>query len=106
MNIRDYWHIKLAEECAEVQHRCMKVLQYGPDETQPGHTHDNETRLRAELLDLLSVIDLMQMAGAIGVIGEAELNHARNLKREKLAKYFKLSFNLGRIEIGGPVSPP
>ena len=111
MNILDYWHVKLAEECAEVQHRCMKILQFGPNEVQDGHEQDNATRLQKEIFDLLSVIALMEHAGAIEKISGQELELAREAKRTKLRKYFALSMDLGRIEGGpemfdGPVAAP
>jgi len=106
MNILDYWHVKLAEEAAEVQHRCMKILQYGPVEVQDGHEYNNTTRLQKEIFDLLSVITLMEQAGAIEKISGQDLELAREAKRMKLRKYFKLSFDLGRINFGGKVAPP
>jgi hypothetical protein len=106
MNNLDYWHIKLMEECNEVSHRCSKILQFGPEETQDGHEKNNAARMRAELLDLLSVLALMEKAGAIEKISGDELAIARNAKSIKLAKYYDLSFALGRIEDNGYAARP
>lgn len=106
LNNTDFWHVKLGEECNEVAHRCAKILQYGPEEVQDGHASDNADRLRDELLDLIAVIDLMQKAGAIAPISKNEMETAREAKRAKLRKYYNLSFELGRIQIGGAVGSP
>lgn len=106
MDILDYWHVKLAEECNEVAHRCAKTMQFGMSDIQNGHAKDNAQRLREEVLDLIAVVELMQNAGAMTYITVSDRQHAREVKRAKLQKYFKLSFELGRIEIGGPVAAP
>lgn len=61
--------LKLIEECAEVQQRAAKMMQFGPDESQstaprnlggenpPAGT--NRERLQAELLDLCAVAELL-----------------------------------------------
>ena len=61
--------LKLIEECAEVQQRAAKMMQFGPDESQstaprnlggenpPAGT--NRERLQAELLDLCAVVELL-----------------------------------------------
>ena len=69
MKKSDLMILKLIEECAEVQQRACKMMQFGPEESQataPRNlggenppTGTNRERLQNELIDLCSVAQLL-----------------------------------------------
>ena len=69
MNMPELLFLKLMEECAEVQQCAAKLLQFGPDESQPTAPRNlggenppggtNRERLQAEILDLCAVVHLL-----------------------------------------------
>ena len=97
MTEREHLFLKLMEECAEVQHRISQLLQFGPDEIQAGKAETNIERLRAETIDLLVVLDMLETAGYIQKISHRDFQTAAINKREKIAKYPELSRSLGTV---------
>lgn len=97
MDIRDYWLIKLMEECGEVIQRAAKQIQFGRDEMQVGQPHTNGTRLREELMDLFSVARQLTATGMIGPIDPAHIDEHIRIKESRLAKYLQLSRELGMV---------
>lgn len=97
MDKRDWLLIKTAEECAEVQVRISKFIQFGRDEVQPGQDQTNGERLRFEVMDLLVLITLLQSSNAIRLIDEMDLNEHVQMKTAKLERYYALSEQLGQV---------
>jgi hypothetical protein len=84
---------KLAEECNEVGQRALKQMQFGRDEVQPGQPLSNAERLVGEISDLLATVQFLFEIKAIPAV-------PRNTeaKRAKIAKYRRLSVELGMVE--------
>lgn len=77
----------LAEECAEVIQRVMKVKRFGIADVQSGHELSNIQRLSDEVGDLLEVLDWAEHAGIVD-LHRAELQ--KPLKRAKLQQYLQM----------------
>lgn len=103
--------LKLAEECQEVAQRALKQIQFGANQIQTGkEVKDgvpapdkdagltNGQRLRKEVLDLVSLIHLLEEAKQIPWITWDEFDDARTIKIEKLNRYLTLSRALGEID--------
>ena len=91
-----YLLAKLVEEAAEVQQRALKMMQFGMNEIQAGQKLNNSQRLRLEIMDFLTIVDLMETEIYIDDL-EAEGLHSA-MKRVKMAEYLELSRKLGRVE--------
>jgi len=98
MTHEEFYFLKLAEECAEVAQRASKLLQFGPDEVQEGQGENNLQRLRGELNDLLSIVEILESEYDLPRPSEEEMVVHYLAKREKLAKYLALSEKLGRVK--------
>ena len=99
MTTHEHLYLKLMEECAEVQQRASKLLQFGSEESQPGDYQTNEMRLREELNDLLTVIDMVEQRGFM-MNGPERLHQHMDEKRQKIAKYLAYSQELGCVDRG------
>lgn len=98
ISTNEHLFIKLMEECAEVQQRVSKLLQFGPNETEPEQKRTNVWRLRSELNDLVAVIVMLQDRGLVPrTPGHDMARHVAG-KREKIAKYLKYSQELGLVQ--------
>lgn len=97
MNRDEHLFIKLMEECAEVQQRVSKLLQFGPKETEPGQALGNLTRLRFEINDLQAVVTLLEEELLIYTPSQSEIDSHLFHKREKIAKYLAYSKELGTV---------
>lgn len=94
----EHLFLKLSEECAEVQQRVSKLLQFGAGESEPGQTLTNAQRLRAEVNDLLSVIALLEGNGYLRWQSDDELSAHKLSKAEKIKKYLNYSEELGLVK--------
>jgi hypothetical protein len=91
VNEFDYLLTLLIEECAEVQQRATKALRFGLGEIQPGQPLDNEARLAAEVVDLLTILRMLRDRGVlVDVEPSAD-------KAEKVRLFMAYSRDLGRI---------
>lgn len=92
--------VKLIEECAEVQHRACKVMQFGPDEFNPlfGPEHSNVKLLRDEVKDLLATIVAVTEFGLMPGIPVEELAISIEEKKRKMQKYLDYSTQLGMMD--------
>lgn len=97
MNREQFLLLKLAEECTEVGQRAMKQIQFGRDEAQVGQPLTNGQRLRDEVIDLFSMVELLHESLEIPTWSEEEYIQSFLKKREKLQKYVDLSVKLGRL---------
>lgn len=100
MTREELLQLKLIEECAEVQHRMSKLMQYGAEESQSTAPRNlgaaqsappgtNWERLQAEYKDLCAVGVLL----GLHYPSETEIQ----AKLEKIAKYQRYSEELGRV---------
>lgn len=85
--------LHLAEECNEVAQRVSKILRFGIDEVQDGHTDDNRRRLEMEIADWLAVHEMLLDMGIVSVPTWDEID----AKKEKVRKYRKLSEDRGLV---------
>jgi hypothetical protein len=99
MTRQEHLFLKLMEECAEVQHRVSKLLQFGSDEIQEGQSSNNSQRLRAELDDLFSTTRLLEEDGLIIKRSVVESDKHLEYKRERINKYLKISQSRGKVDI-------
>ena len=76
----------LAEECAEVTQRAMKLFRFGCADVQANHALNNVERLSDEVGDLLEVLDWAYGAGIIDM--KRAIAHKPS-KRDKLLKYLQ-----------------
>ena len=97
MSMEQFFLTKLVEECAEVQQRALKQMQFGREEIQEGQTEENRNRLRAEVDDLLSVIFMNEYMGNIPTISDLEKDARYGKKWERIQKYLKISRERGHV---------
>lgn len=102
---RQFYLLKLMEECNEVAQRAAKQIQFGAMESQASKASPSEhkvpgtngERLRGEIVDLLATIDILIDIGEIPWLASWELLAAKNTKRQKIAKYLEYSQKLGQV---------
>ncbi len=103
MTKRQFFLLKLMEECNEVAHRASKQMQFGADEKQsqgPSETKvdlTNRDRLHGEIIDLLAVVAVLHSLGEIPDISPDEIEAAHCAKLDKLGKYLEYSRSLGMV---------
>lgn len=98
MKFQQFLLLKLMEECAEVQQRASKYMQFGQGEIEPGGKHTNEERLRFEINDLLSIIRLLEKGKIIPTPTKRDLENHILTKEMKVIYYANYSKNLGMIQ--------
>jgi NTP pyrophosphatase (non-canonical NTP hydrolase) len=98
LDTRQFLLTKLAEECNEVAQRALKQQQFGRYEKQPGQEKTNSQRLFEEIIDLTTVISLLEKAGELPVISLNECEDRADAKIKKIQKYRQYSQNLGYVE--------
>ena len=89
--------IKLSEECAEVSQRALKQVQFGSGEIQKDQPSTNAERLVSEIIDLISIVKLLDESGALPIkdVTADEFDAAFEAKKKKLQKYVDYSHTLG-----------
>lgn len=95
MKLNDFLLMLLAEECSEVSQRVCKSLRFGNDETQNGQEMSNKERLSEEVMDLLTIVDILQTKELIDI---SNFDNHRIKKEEKIEKYLKYSKSLGKVQ--------
>lgn len=103
MTLEQYLLIKLAEECAEVQHRAFKALTFGLDEKQTDGHETNRARLIAEMRDLETLFYILGFKNIAPLGSPEEVRAAMLAKAEKLQKYINYSVQLGVLEPGASI---
>jgi NTP pyrophosphatase (non-canonical NTP hydrolase) len=89
--------LKLMEECVEVGQRCSKQIQFGKLEVQKDQSLTNAERLKQEILDIASLVQLLHLHGELPELTGQEIADAYEVKRKKLQKYLDLSYDLGEL---------
>lgn len=111
MSQRQFYLLKLMEECNEVAQRAAKQIQFGPEESQASKASPSEhkvpgtnaERLLGEVIDLLATIDILIDIDEMPWLSPWELLAAKNKKHQKIDKYLQYSQRLGRVS---PVGRP
>jgi hypothetical protein len=83
----------LSEECSEVAVRCSKANRFTPEEIQPNQKEmlTNAERVVEELVDLLTVMELMVEEGHIRMPSPSKLEEMKKAKRKKIEEYYDYS---------------
>jgi hypothetical protein len=99
-SIKQYYLLKLIEECSEVAQQASKQMQFGPYSISPstGARYDNKKMLRFEVNDLLAVLDVLMELEELPEISPDELLLAKNKKRNRIVQYLQHSQELGLVE--------
>jgi len=80
----------LAEECAEVIHIVSKIRRFGMNNIHPKSDRvTNKGRLRAEILDVMSMIEWVQLRDIMPPFFVDEIRNATKLKHDKVRKYLR-----------------
>lgn len=97
LDTRQFLLTKLAEECAEVAQRALKQQQFGRDEFEPGQEKTNGERLFEEIIDLTTIIGLLENIKEIPVLSLGECDKMVETKKAKILKYRRYSQKLGFV---------
>lgn len=102
MNKTEYLLACLAEECGEVAQRATKALRFGLDEVQPYQEKTNRQRIKDELIDLITVWDMLcddQMDETMVIKYQAPSADfdAMEAKRQKIKKYMGYAKQCGTL---------
>lgn len=92
MNRLEHLMTILTEECAEVQQAVTKTLRFGLEEGRDIET-TNVERIRAELNDLIAMVEMLEVEG----LNLAPDHAARKAKKEKVEKYLLYSSACGTL---------
>lgn len=77
MTRQEHLLVILAEECAEVAHRCSKALRFGLDDVAPGQALTSGEQIRKELMHLLVVAGYLNDEGL-------DLSHDQDVSNAKI----------------------
>jgi hypothetical protein len=99
-SIKQFYLLKLIEECSEVAQQAAKQMQFGHNaiSQSTGKVYDNLKLLRFEVNDLLAVLDVLMDLGELPEISPEELLAAKNKKRNRIMEYLRHSQALGYVE--------
>ncbi|SRR6266478_1806189 len=98
-SIKQFYLLKLAEECSEIAQQACKQIQFGHYATSvSGKIYNNTELLRGEVNDLLAVLDVLTDLGELPEISPMELLVAKNKKRNRIMQYLQHSQALGLVE--------
>jgi len=99
-SIKQFYLLKLIEECSEVAQQAAKQMQFGHYAISPstGKVYDNTNMLRFEVNDLLAVLDVLIDLEELPEISPEELLKAKNKKRNRIMEYLQHSQELGLVE--------
>ena len=88
----------LAEECDEVGQRAMKGLRFTLCDVQPGQGLNNAERLNYEIVDLLTVIEMLWEEGILPEVGLGLRAVMGAAKKVKIEKYMEYAHLVGALE--------
>jgi len=86
MNKKEHLLTCLAEECSELQQAISKALRFGLDDGSPDKTTTNLQDIKQELIDIKSVVEMIQDEGIWERPGKI---YEENRMAEKIAKVQK-----------------
>lgn len=81
----DYLLVCLTEEANEVGKVASKIYRFGQNDTPPGKSSYNKTKLAQEIGDLLGVVDMLRNQGI--EIDDGIIQQARAAKPGKIMQY-------------------
>lgn len=88
----------LQEEASEVIQRSSKAVRFGLADVQLGQPLDNEARLVSEIVDFLTIIDMIEESGFVHMPLAEKMAKMMEAKRQKVYAYMNLSRQLGKLE--------
>lgn len=95
MTRTQYLLARVAEEAAEVAQRALKAQAYGINEVQPEQARDNAERLIQEFNELIAVMQMLRVMGAIPHIYDEK---AMAAKKEKVEHFMNYARMRGEVE--------
>lgn len=84
----------LAEEAAEIQQAVSKALRFGLDDGYPGTDRTNAEDIAKEIIDFLSIVELLTEARVLPVIPSMKAIEA---KKEKVRQYMEYAKDRGTL---------
>lgn len=90
----------LAEECNEVAVRVSKAIRFGLSEIQPKQHLTNAERMRDEMIDVLTMWDMLVERGAVREIDPQSKEYIEKSGRkiEAVQRFMQFSESLGTLE--------
>ena len=99
MNKTEYLLTCLSEECAEVQQAVAKVLRFGLTDCAPGTTTTNEAHLVREILDVVSLVEIIVAPDLLNELNDSNLSAELVSKKiKKVVKYMEYSRERGCLD--------
>lgn len=99
MNRREHLLSCLAEECAEIAQRVSKALRFGLDEIQPGQPFTNAERIAEELLDLGTIVHMLEQEGVhLNSVSPEYFRGKRTVKIAKVEKFMAYAREQGALK--------
>ncbi len=94
-----YLLTKLAEEASEVAQIALKTQQFGADSCDPRDQVTNTERIHAELIDLLTIVEMLNEEFSFNFATDSEETwYCKLAKKEKVNKYYRYSQDCGMVE--------
>ena len=90
-------YLKLIEECAEVQQRASKSMQFGADDIQSGQALTNKVRLQAEVNDLRATIQFMVENGLLSEYTTLGWKQFVEARRARMGQYIEYARRRGHV---------
>lgn len=99
MNRKELLLTILAEECVETAQRVSKAIRFTPEEVEPNQSAtqlSNAERIVYEFNDIVAVMEMLQDEGVLPMVYDAG---AVKLKKEKIEKWLKYSYDRGTLDL-------
>ena len=99
MNKQEYLLTRLAEECAEVIKVVTKIQSYGLRNVNPKNpVKPNKSLLEDELVDLMTVMNILQFEEIITLPSDQDMITAMEMKEAKIEKWMVYSREQGCLQ--------
>ena len=99
MNKQEYLLTRLIEECAEVIKAATKIQNYGLRDVNPENpVKPNKSLLEDELVDLMTVMNMLQIEAVIALPGDHDMENAMERKEAKVKKWMVYSKEKGCLK--------
>jgi len=97
MTRTEYLFACLAEECAEVQKECAKILRFGLGSHHPDETVTNVDKLSLEIIDVAAIVDMLVRDNLLALPDIGTQDELIDKKKEKVEKYMEYSRKSGAL---------
>ena len=98
MNREQYLLTCLMEECAEVQKACSKAIRFGLNDDDNGRKSTNKEIINDELIDLRSVVIMLQQEGCLAIPSWQQSKIMGQAKADKVDFYYIVSRDKGIVD--------